>query len=93
MNELDFSVIVNMFAMECMVALGKLKHPATQSLEKNMDHAKFTIDVLSVLQEKTANNLSSAEKSLLEQTLSTLRLNYVQEQSAVSIDTSVSDAQ
>ncbi|MFM2133168.1 MAG: hypothetical protein RL156_449 [Bacteroidota bacterium] len=93
MNELDFSVIVNMFAMECMVALGKLKHPATQSLEKNMDHAKFTIDVLSVLQEKTANNLSSTEKSLLEQTLSTLRLNYVQEQSAGSIDTSVSDAQ
>jgi hypothetical protein len=93
MNAIDFTIVVNMFAMEGMVALGKLKHPATQTLERNLEHAKFTIDVLSVLKEKTANNLSTSEASLLEQTLSTLRLNYVQEQSAGSIDTSVADAQ
>ncbi|MFM8437063.1 MAG: DUF1844 domain-containing protein [Candidatus Kapaibacterium sp.] len=93
METIDFSIVVNMFAMEGMVALGKLKHPATQTLERNLDHAKFTIDVLSVLQDKTANNLDQQEKSLLEQTLSTLRLNYVQERSADSIDTGVTDAQ
>ncbi|MFM7773619.1 MAG: DUF1844 domain-containing protein [Candidatus Kapaibacterium sp.] len=93
METIDFSIVVNMFAMEGMVALGKLKHPATQTLERNLDHAKFTIDVLSVLQDKTANNLDPQEKSLLEQTLSTLRLNYVQERSADSIDTGVTDAQ
>ncbi|MFM8568271.1 MAG: DUF1844 domain-containing protein [Candidatus Kapaibacterium sp.] len=93
METIDFSIVVNMFAMEGMVALGKLKHPATQTLERNLDHAKFTIDVLSVLQDKTANNLDPQEKSLLEQTLSTLRLSYVQELSADSIDTGVTDAQ
>lgn len=93
METIDFSIVVNMFAMEGMVALGKLKYPATQTLERNLDHAKFTIDVLSVLQDKTANNLDPQEKSLLEQTLSTLRLNYVQERSADSIDTGVTDAQ
>ena len=56
MNAIDFTIVVNMFAMEGMVALGKLKHPATQTLERNLEHAKFTIDVLSVLKEKTATS-------------------------------------
>ncbi len=77
MQAVDFSIVVNMFAMEGMVALGKLKHPGTGEMEQNMEQAKFIIDLLGVLQHKTKGNLDDAESSLLEQTLSALRLNYV----------------
>ncbi len=65
--------------MEGMVALGKLKHPATGQIESNLDQAKFIIDLLGVLQVKTKGNLEDSESSLLEQSLSALRLNYVHE--------------
>jgi len=84
MQSVDFSVIVNMFGMEGMVALGKMKHPAMDSLNKNLEHAKFIIDILGVLEEKSKGNLSDTEQRSLEYTLSNLRLNYVQEMSATA---------
>ncbi len=83
---MDFSVIINMFAMEGMVALGKLKHPASDKIESNLEQAKFIIELLGVLQQKTKGNLDSSESSLLEQTLSTLRLNFVQESQSAKSD-------
>lgn len=82
MNSVDFSVIVNMFGMEGMVALGKMKHPVTGEGAHNIEHAKFVIDILSVLQEKTKGNLSDEEHRALDFTLSNLRLNFVQEANA-----------
>lgn len=89
MSGVDFTMVVNMFAMEGMVALGKIKHPATQTIERNLEHAQFVIDVLKILSEKTQGNLADSERQFLEQTLSTLRLNYVQEQSAGRMDADV----
>ncbi|MBX7154138.1 MAG: DUF1844 domain-containing protein [Candidatus Kapaibacterium sp.] len=91
MQNVDFSVIVNMFGMEGMVALGKMKHPAMDSLNKNLDHAKFIIDILSVLEDKTKGNLSDTEHRTLDYTLSNLRLNYVQEMSSTSEVSTASD--
>ncbi len=68
-----------MYQMECFVALGKMMHPATNELSKSQEHAKWIIDVLGVLQEKTRGNLDANESRLLDDTLSTLRLNYVEE--------------
>lgn len=87
MSSVDFSIIVNMFGMEGMVALGKLKHPANNSLEVNLEQAKFIIDLLSVLEDKTKGNLSETEQKLLDYTLSNLRLNYVQSSNANEITT------
>jgi hypothetical protein len=41
--------------------------------------AKQTIDILSMLEEKTAGNLSNEEKNLLKNILYDLRLMYVKE--------------
>ena len=82
MQSVDFSIIINMFSMEGMVALGKLKHPATGTVERNLEQAKFIIDLLGILQHKTKGNLDASESNLLEQALSALRLNYVHENSS-----------
>lgn len=75
-----FLTIVQMFQLEGMVALGKMLNPATGELTKNLEHAKYVIDILDVLMEKTAGNLDEKDAKFLEQTIATLKLNFVEEQ-------------
>lgn len=74
-----FLTLIQMFQLEGMVALGKMLNPATGALARNLEHAQYVIDILEVLHEKTSGNLADDERRFLEQTLSTLRLNYVEE--------------
>jgi hypothetical protein len=50
--------------------------------EKRMDYAKYYIDLLEVLQQKTARNLTGQEHDMLKSVLHQLRLLYVQSNSA-----------
>jgi hypothetical protein len=74
-----FLLLIQMYNFEGMVALGKVLNPATNQLSKSLEHAKYVIDILEVLKEKTRGNLDSEESRLLDQTLSSLKLNYVDE--------------
>ncbi|HYF03300.1 MAG TPA: DUF1844 domain-containing protein [Patescibacteria group bacterium] len=78
MQKIDFNGIVQMFQMEAFAALGKIKHPALDKIEKNLEHAQFLIDLLTVLQEKTQGNLTDQEKRFIDYALSDLKLNYVE---------------
>jgi hypothetical protein len=77
MQKIDFNGIVQMFQLEAFAALGKIKHPALDKIEKNLDHAQFLIDLLTVLQEKTKGNLTDDEKRYIDYSLSDLKLNFV----------------
>ncbi|MCX6141364.1 MAG: DUF1844 domain-containing protein [Candidatus Kapabacteria bacterium] len=74
-----FLTVIQVFQIEGMVALGKMLNPATNQITKSIDHARYVIDVLDVLHEKTKGNLDPGEANFLEQTLSTLKLNFVDE--------------
>lgn len=74
-----FLTIVQMFQLEGMVALGKMLNPGTNTITKNLEHARYVIDILEILADRTKNNLSDDEERFLDQTLSTLRLNFVEE--------------
>jgi hypothetical protein len=52
--------------------------PEPEGPPPNLDLARHTIDLLSVLQQKTKGNLSLEESRLLENTLTELRFRYVQ---------------
>ena len=58
-------------------ALGMMEHPVTHQREVDVELGKHWIDVLGMLQKKTAGNLTSAEKRMLEGLLSDLRMQYV----------------
>jgi hypothetical protein len=62
-----------------MIHLGKLVHPATSKIERDLEAAKFSIDLLGMLEGKTKGNLLPEDERLLGQVLATLRLNYVEE--------------
>src|SRR5436190_10350677 len=58
-------------------ALGMMEHPVTHKREVDMELGKHWIDVLGMLQTKTAGNLSKTEATILESWLSDLRMQYV----------------
>ena len=62
-----------------LLQLGAIEDPTTGQKEKNLPMAKQTIDILSMLQEKTAGNLSEEEENLLKNILYDLRIMYVKE--------------
>lgn len=74
-----FTLLVMNFQSSAMMSLGKLINPVTQKIERNLDQAKFSIDLLGMLEAKTKGNLSSDEEQLLRRVLTELRLNYVDE--------------
>ncbi len=78
-EELQFVQLVMMFQTAAMQQMGKLQNPITKKVERDLDQARFSIDMLEMIQNKTKNNLSENEKKFLEHTLFELRMNYVDE--------------
>lgn len=77
----SFSMMVQMFATQAMVALGVIPSPEGKQI-RQLPLAKHFIDLMSVLEEKCKGNLSKDEEKLLEQSLYELRMAYVQLSSA-----------
>ncbi len=74
-----FYTLVSHYQLQAMIMLGKLTNPATNKVEKNLEIAEFFIDTLEMLMEKTKGNLDEAEQRYLNETLTNLRLNYIEE--------------
>ena len=62
-----------------MIALGKLVNPITRKVEAHLDAARDTIETLAALEARTRGNLEPDEQRVLQQALTELRLNYVDE--------------
>ena len=78
-NEFYFVQLVITFQAAAMQQMGKLQNPITQKVERNLDQARSSIDMLEMLRDKTKNNLAENEKKFLEHTLYELRINYLDE--------------
>lgn len=70
-------LFVSGLAMEALIALGEMPHPATRKQAMNLAQAKYLIDLLGVLEEKTRGNLSVDEDRLLKDALYQLRMRYL----------------
>ncbi len=73
-----FGSFVHSLAMSALVHLGEIPDPIAGALSPNLPLARQTIDLLSVLAEKTKGNLDEDEDKLLSTLLHDLRLKYVQ---------------
>ena len=67
-------------ATQAMIALGQVPNPITGKIEQRMKQAKHYIDMLAVLEEKTAGNRTPDESALLNEILHQLRMAYVMSQ-------------
>jgi len=74
----DFAALVSMLVTQAFFSLGVLKIEGQEDREPDLELAKYNIDMLETLQEKTKNNLSNQEQKVLEDSLHQLRMAYVQ---------------
>ena len=74
-----FLALVMSLATAAWSQLGKIPHPATQKIEKDVEQAQITIDFLRMLLEKTEGNLKPKEQELLSNTVADLELNFADE--------------
>ncbi len=81
-HEPTFTIFISSLSMQAMIAMGKLENPITNKLEKNMEQAKYLIDTLGILKDKTKGNLTKEEEAVLEESLFNLRMLYVKERDA-----------
>ena len=77
--EINFQTFVFSLNASALVQLGLMEDPSTGTKEKNLPLVKQTIDMLSMLQEKTKGNLSKDEDEMLKHVLYDLRIRYVKE--------------
>ena len=79
MEQVSFVGIITSFYFACWQQMGKIANPITGKLEKNLDQAKYSIDMLVMLRDKTKGNLTKEEEKALAEAIAVLQMNYVDE--------------
>ncbi len=74
----DFNLFISSLAMQAFVYLGLMPDPMTQKTQADLVHAKYIIDTLEMLKEKTKNNLTTEENANLEEVLYTLKMKFIE---------------
>jgi len=77
--EINFPTFIASLNASALVHLGVIEDPVSGKAEKNLAMAKQTIDILSMLQQKTTGNLTPDEEAMLKSILYDLRIFYVKE--------------
>jgi len=75
--EVNFTIFISGLMMEGIIALGDMEHPVTKKKEVSLAHAKFIIDTIAMLKDKTNNNLIKEEADMLESILYDLRMRFL----------------
>ena len=73
-----FSYVVDTFRSSASISMGKIEHPVTKKVDINIDQAKYYLDILSMLQKKTKNNLKEYEEQMLVNIVSELKMNFIE---------------
>jgi len=74
----SFVNFLSTLATNAAAALGAVPHPATGQRSLDLESGKYWLDILTMLRDKTKNNLHPQENRLLEGLLGDLKMQYVQ---------------
>ena len=72
-----FQALVTQLAMQTMFSLGLVQTQDGHTPEPDLDQSRYLIDLVGLLEEKTAGNLNEEEQKLLTNTLHDLRMAYL----------------
>ncbi len=73
----NFAALISMLTTQALFALGLLQVKGQEKREPDLELAKYNIDMLEILEEKTKGNLTKEEETVLVNTLNELRMGYV----------------
>ena len=73
----DFMTYISSLSAQALISLGQIENPMTKKKETDVFQAKYIIDLLVLLRDKTRNNLSKEEDASMTQVISSLQLLFV----------------
>jgi len=73
----NFAALISTLTTQALFALGLLQVKGQEKREPDLELAKYNIDMLQTLEEKTKGNLTREEETVLSNTLNELRMGYV----------------
>lgn len=73
----SFAVLISTLATEAMMALGQMPHPLTGEVTPRRNQAKYLIDTIEMLRDKTNGNIEPEEAAGVDELLHTLRMAFV----------------
>jgi hypothetical protein len=76
--EASFSLLTMSIASNAMMAMGLTADPQNGKTEVDKNLARFNIDLLVMLKEKTKANLNSEETGLIDHVLQDLQIKFIQ---------------
>jgi hypothetical protein len=74
----SFLMLITELAMQASLFMGEIPHPETNEPVEDLNRAKYLIDELGVLEEKTKGNLTPEESAALGGILYDLRMKFVE---------------
>lgn len=78
-DEILFLHLVSLFQFAAMQQMGKLPNPVTGKIERDLEQARASIDIVEMLYTKTDGHRSPAESEFIDKILFELRMNFVDE--------------
>lgn len=76
--EASFSTLILSIASSAAMALGLAPHPVSGKTEKDLNLARFNIDLLTMLADKTKNNRTADEDRFITTILQDLKMKFIQ---------------
>jgi hypothetical protein len=73
----NLAALISMLATQALFAMGLLQIKGQEGRKPDLELAKYNIDMLQVLENKTKGNLTKEEEAVLANTLNELRMGYV----------------
>ncbi len=74
---IDFPSYLLSYYTQGLVFLGEVPNPITNKKEEDVDAARHTIEILTMLEQKTKGNLTKDEDQLMETVLYELRMKFM----------------
>ncbi len=78
-EQMLFMQLLITFQSAAWQEMGKMKNPITDKIERNLEQARYSIDMLEMIRHRTQGNLEDNEKRFLETIIRDLQLNFVDE--------------
>lgn len=72
-----FTSFIMSLATQVLVQLGEMQPPQGMSIPIDLESARQTIDIMTMLQKRTKGNLSAEEARFMEEVLHSLRVSYI----------------
>ena len=76
-EDVTLTSFIMSLATQTMVQLGEMDPPTGMEIPMDVEAARQTVDIISMLQRKTKGNLSADESRFIVEVLHTLRMSYV----------------